>query len=77
MKKINHLLNIIIGVAIGSFIGLIGYDVWKLNVDPMFYHAQAMPFSFFIIVRGIFSGIIILICIIIKMIIKNNGKNKK
>lgn len=70
MKKLNNILNIIIGVSIGLFIGFVLADVWKIIYHPEFYHAQALRFSTIIMIRGILPSIILVVCLIIKIIIK-------
>ena len=76
MEKLNNILNIIIGVSIGLFIGYVLFDIWKLFYHPEFYDAQALPFYAFIIIRGIFPSIILVVCFITKIIIKRSDKNK-
>lgn len=74
MKTLNHILNIVIGVSIGSFIGFVLYDIWKLIYHPEIYAAQALPFRTFILLRGIFPFIIVVVCLVIKVIIKRNRR---
>lgn len=71
-ENLNHILNIIIGISIGLLIGYVIYDIWKLNVDTEFYNAQVMSLSFFIIIHGIFTISVLLICIFIKVFIRKN-----
>ena len=74
MKKLNNILNIIIGVFVGLFIGYVLTDVWKLIYHPEFYHAQALPFGTIIMIQGILPSIIVVVCLIIKIIIKYREK---
>lgn len=74
MKKLNNLLNIIIGVSVGLFIGYVLTEIWKLIYHPEFYHAQALRFSTIIMICGILPSIILVVCLIIKIIIKCREK---
>ena len=74
MKKLNNILNIIIGVSVGLFIGFVINDVWRLIYHPEFYHAQALPFGTIILIRGILPSIILVVCLIIKIVIRFREK---
>ena len=74
MKKLNHMLNIIIGSVIGAFIGRGLYVVWNYKTRPEVYAMQSAPWYTSILVDGAFILVALLICIVIKVIIKNSNK---
>ena len=74
MKKLNAILNIIIGAFAGVFIGHGVYVVWNLKTRPELYAMQSAPWYTSILVDGTFALVVLLICLVIKMIIRNNNK---
>ena len=74
MKKLNHILNIIIGSVMGAFIGRGLYIVWNLKTRPELYAMQSAPWYTSILVDGAFVFAVLLICVVIKLIIKNRNK---
>ena len=74
MKKLNHILNIIIGFVIGAYIGRVLYVVWNFKTRPGLYAMNSAPWYTSIWVDGIFALAAVLICIVTKAIIKNRNK---
>lgn len=68
-KKINQLLNIIMGVFTGIFIGSGLYRYWHFRKYPDFYFIQSAPWYTSILVNGLFTLILLTICMIIKVIL--------
>ena len=75
MKKLNHMLNIIIGSVMGAFVGRGLYIAWNFKTRPELYAMQSAPWYTSILVDGAFALAVLLICIVIKVIIKKNGKD--
>lgn len=72
MNKLNAVLNIIIGTIIGTFIGYVICKVWYLKKYPSIYMMQPSPWYIGILVRGFVTILVILICMLIKAVIKRN-----
>lgn len=70
MKKLNQLLTIIIGSVMGAFAGRCLYIAWNYKTRPEFYAMQSAPWHTSILVDGAFTLAVLLICIVIKVIIK-------
>ena len=75
MKKLNHMLNIIMGSVMGAFVGRVLYIAWNLKTHPELYAMQSAPWYTSVLVDGVFAFLVVLICIVIKVIIKKNGKD--
>ncbi|MBQ2853998.1 MAG: hypothetical protein IJE81_00835 [Oscillospiraceae bacterium] len=75
MKKLNHILNIIMGAALGAFAGRGLYIVWNFKTHPELYAIQSAPWYTSILADGVFVFAVLLICIVIKVILRNNGKD--
>ena len=76
MKTLNHILNVMIGAFVGVFIGYTIYVVWDYKIHPEIYNAYSAPWYTSILVYGVFTVVILLICIGIKAIIKYKIKKK-
>lgn len=74
MKKLNHILNIIIGAFLGVFIGHGIYIVWDFKSNPELYAMQSAPWYTSILVHGVFTLVVLLVCIVIKSLIKYKQK---
>ncbi len=74
MKKLNHILNIIMGTFVGVFIGHGIYVVWDFKTHPELYAAYSAPWYTSILVYGVFTFVVLLVCIVIKAIIKHRLK---
>ena len=74
MKRLNHILNIIMGTFVGVFIGHAIYVVWNFKTRPELYAMQSAPWYTSILVYGAFTIVVLLICFVIKAIIKHKQK---
>ena len=74
MKKLNNILNIIIGAFVGVFIGHGIYVVGNYKTRPELYAMQSAPWYTSILVYGAFTFVVLLICFVIKAIIKHKKK---
>lgn len=69
-KKLNNILNTIIGSFVGVFIGHSIYRYLDYRNNPHFYEIQSSPWYTSIQVYALATGIVILIAIITKLLIK-------
>lgn len=74
MKKWNNTLNIIIGSFVGVFIGRVIYTLWDFKTHPELYAIQSAPWYTSILVNGVFTLVVLLVCVVIKAIIKHKAK---
>ena len=70
MKKLNTVLNIIMGSCIGVFIGMSVYQCYDYHAHPGLYELTSAPWYTNILVHGVVTVIVLVICAIIKVIIK-------
>lgn len=70
LKKINQILNIIIGSFIGVFIGHSVYVFWDFKSHPGLYVAYSTPWYTSILLWGIVTAIVVFVAMIIKLIIR-------
>lgn len=70
LKKINSILNIIIGSFIGVFIGHGIYVFGDYKTHPDLYAMQSAPWYTSILVYGLFTIVVLIVGIIIKLIIR-------
>ena len=71
LKKLNYILNILIGSFIGVFAGHGIFVFWDYKSRPDLYAMQSSPWYTSILVHGIFTIVILIAAIIIKLIIIN------
>ena len=77
-QRIQRILNIIMGSFIGVFIGSGLYRYWHFRKYPDLYIMQSAPWYTGILVQGLFTLVLLAVCLIIKVVlIKNVGAMKK
>ena len=76
MKKLNHMLNIIMGAVTGAFVGRGLYIAWSFKTRPELYAMHSAPWYTSILVDGIFVLAVLLICVVIKTILKHRNKHE-
>ncbi len=76
MKKLNTILNIIMGAFVGVFIGHGIYTVWDFKTHPKLYAVRSAPWYTSVLMYGAFTIIMLLICIVIKAIINHKSKQR-
>ena len=77
-QKIQRIQNIIMGSFIGVFIGSGLYRYWHFRKYPDLYIMQSAPWYTGILVQGLFTLVLLAVCLIIKVVlIKNVGAMKK
>lgn len=76
MDRLNRILNVIIGSFIGTFIGRACYLVWDFKAHPEWYAIQSAPWYTGILVSGAATSAILLLCTVLKAIIRYRQKRK-
>jgi ABC-type antimicrobial peptide transport system permease subunit len=76
LKKLNNILNIIMGSTVGVTIGHSIYQYINYKKYPDLYAMQSAPWYTSILLYGSVTIIVLLISIIIKIIIKRKLANK-
>ena len=76
MKRLNTVLNTVIGAFLGVFLGRGAYVVWNFKTRPELYAMQSAPWYTSILVDGVFTVLVLIICFVIKAIIKHKQKKK-
>lgn len=76
LKKINSILNVIIGSCIGVFVGHGIYVCWDYKAHPGLYAMQSAPWYTTILVYGLFTFVVLIVVIIIKLIIRHRIKQQ-
>ncbi len=74
MKRLNTIFNTIIGAFVGAFIGYGIYVVWTFKTHPELYTMQSTPWYTSILAYGIFTFTVLLVCIVMKALIKHRAK---
>lgn len=74
MKKLNAILNTIICTVIGVFIGHGVYIVQDYKRHPDLYGAWSAPWYTSILLYGTVTIVVLIICIVIKAILKYKSK---
>ncbi len=68
-KKINQILNIIMGSFIGVFIGLGLYKYWHFHKYPDLYAMQSAPWYTSILINGLLTLVLLAVCMTVKVIL--------
>ena len=76
MKRLNTILNTIIGAFVGVFTGHGIFVVWNYKTNPELYAVQSAPWYTSILVYGAFTVVVLLVCLVMKAIIKYRQKMK-
>lgn len=74
LKKVNKILNIIVGSFIGVFIGHGIYVFWDYKTHPDLYAMLSAPWYTSILVYLIFTIVLLAAAIIIKLMIRRKLK---
>lgn len=74
LKKLDRLLNLVIGCSIGAAIGYALYVYWECQKYPLLYAARSAPWYTGILVNALAAAIISLIAVAAKCIIRRKIK---
>ena len=71
MKKFIQILNIIMGSVVGLFIGYSVFISWNHKTNPELYAYYSAPWYTGIWIYGAFALAVLVVCIVIKAILKH------
>ena len=74
LRKLNCFLNIVIGSSIGVFIGFGIYKFWHFKTYPNLYAIQSAPWYTELLLDGALVAVVVVVCIILKLIIRKKSK---
>lgn len=74
LKKLDMILNIVIGAFIGNFIGSGIYNFWHFKTYPDLYFVYPAPWYTSIFLCGAVTVIVVAVAAIIKLIIRKKSK---
>ena len=74
MKRLNHLLNIILGASIGVFIGRSLFRWWDYSTHPSLYAMQSAPWYTSILMHGAVTAAIVILITLVKLIVRRHKK---
>lgn len=74
MKKLQHALNVIMGAFVGVCIGHGIYVAWEFQTYPERYALQSAPWYGSILLYGVFTLIVLVICMVLKVILHRCAK---
>lgn len=75
-KRIDRMLNLLIGSTLGVFIGKSTYDFWDYKSHPMIYEIQSAPWYTAILLYGAVCAFILLVAVIAKFTLKRKQKHQ-
>lgn len=75
LKKLNSILNIVMGSFVGVFIGHSIYKYYDYIKHPDLYMIQSAPWYTSIKIYGLGTAVVLSIAIILKLLIKQKQKN--
>lgn len=70
MKRANQILNTVIGVCVGIWIGHGLYTFWDFKSHPNVYAVQSAPWYTSVILYGVITAIVVATAFVIKWILK-------
>ena len=70
MKNLNQVLDGIMGTFTGVFLGHGILEVWRYHSRPELYAMQSAPWYTSILVYGIFTVVVLAVCMVIKIALK-------
>ncbi len=74
LKKVNYILNIVLGSSIGVFIGHGAYLFWDYKKHPGLYAMQGAPWYTSILLYGACTAVVFIAVGVIKLIIWKKQK---
>ena len=70
MKRLNTILNTVMGAFAGVFIGYSIYTFWDFKTHPGFYALTSAPWYSSVLVHGAVTLAVLVICAVIKVVMK-------
>lgn len=73
MKKLNGMLDLIMGAFVGAFLGYGLFVVWDYKAHPGLYAMRSAPWYTGIVLYGAFTLAVLLVCLVLKAAIRRRG----
>lgn len=73
MKRLNTILNTVIGASAGVFIGYSIYTFWDFKTHPGLYALTSAPWYSSILMHGAVTLAVLVICVVIKVVMKRKS----
>ncbi len=70
LERLNRILNIIMGSAVGVLLGHGIYVYWDYRTRPGLYEMQSAPWYTSILVYGLVTVCVLILCFIMKLYIR-------
>lgn len=70
MKRLNTILNTVMGAFAGGFIGYSIYTFWDFKTHPGLYALTSAPWYSSVLVHGAVTLVVLVICAVIKVVVK-------
>lgn len=74
LRRINHVLNILIGTSVGVFLGHSLYACRSYHARPDLYAMQSAPWYTSILVHGMLTLAVLVILTLLKLILRSIQK---
>ena len=71
MKKINRALNTIMNTVVAFFLCRSVFYIWDYLTNPDAYAMQSAPWYTAMLLLGVYTMVIVVVCSVIKVIVKN------
>ena len=76
MKKLNHILTILMDSLVAFFIGNTLYLFWHYKTHPGLYAVQSAPWYTGVLLHGAVTVVLLLVCAVGKAIIRYVSKKR-
>lgn len=73
-RRVNQILNILMGSIVGVFIGYSLYRYWEYKTHPELYVLYSAPWYTEVLLYGGVAAVILLMIMIVKLIIRKKRK---
>lgn len=76
MKRLDHILNILIGAFLGVFLGHGLWQYWNYHRYPDLYAMQSAPWYTSILAYGVFTAGLVLVAVVLKLVVRKMRQRK-
>ena len=76
-ERIRQLLNIVMGSALGVFVGRTAYTCWDYAARPQLYATQSAPWYTGVLVQGAATAAVVLVVLSVKAILHKIAADQK
>lgn len=74
LKRLNVLMNIVMGTVIGVFLGHGAYTFWHYKTYPGLYEMQSAPWYTSILLYGCLTLVVLIAAAVVKIVIRKKSK---